>query len=46
MMNQQTLEKLTWMKLTTLGAEYRRQQDDLQMAQLSFDERFGTASRQ
>jgi DNA replication protein DnaC len=41
MLNQQTLEKLTWMKLSTLSAEYRRQQDDLQMAQLSFDERFG-----
>ena len=41
MLNQQTLEKLIWMKLSTLGAEYRRQQDDLQMAQLSFDERFG-----
>jgi hypothetical protein len=41
MLNQQTMDKMAWMHLPTMTAEYRRQLEDTQISQLSFDERFG-----
>jgi DNA replication protein DnaC len=41
MLNQQTMDKMAWMHLPTMTAEYRRQLEDTQISQLTFDERFG-----
>jgi len=41
MLTQQTLEKLAWIHLPTMSAEYRRQLEDMQISNLTFDERFG-----
>lgn len=41
MLNQQTIEKLVWMHMSTFAKEYRRQTEDPTCLSLSFDERFG-----
>ena len=41
MLNQQTIEKLSWMHMATFAREYKRQMEDPSCAPLTFDERFG-----
>ena len=41
MLNQQTIEKLSWMHMATFAREYTRQMADPACASLTFDERFG-----
>lgn len=41
MLNNQTLEKLVSMKLSSMGKEYRRQLESPDTTALSFEERFG-----
>ncbi len=41
MLNHQTMEKLHAMRLTGMAHAYRQQMEDMQMAGLSFEERFG-----
>jgi len=41
MLNNQTLEKMTSMKLSSMGKEYQRQMESPDTAALSFEERFG-----
>jgi DNA replication protein DnaC len=41
MLNDQTFEKLSYMKLRGMGSAFRQQMEDSTMASLSFEERFG-----
>ena len=41
MLNQQTLEKLSWIHLPAMAREFRRQSEDPTYAGLTFEERFG-----
>jgi DNA replication protein DnaC len=41
MLNQQTLEKLSWIHLPAMAREFRRQVEDRAFDELTFDERFG-----
>lgn len=41
MLNYQTIEKLSSMRLSSMGREYRRQLENTDAANLSFEERFG-----
>jgi hypothetical protein len=41
MLNNQTLEKLHTLRLTGMAEAYRKQTEDVGMASLSFEERFG-----
>ena len=41
MLNQQTIEKLHLMRMRGMADAFTQQQEDLQTAQLSFEERFG-----
>ena len=41
MLTQQTLEKLYTMKLNGMAEAFRQQQEDTDIANLSFEERFG-----
>ncbi len=41
MLNQQTIEKLSWMHMATFAREYSRQMQDSSFTSLTFDERFG-----
>ena len=41
MLSQQTLEKLYTMKLNGMADAFRQQQEDTEIASLSFEERFG-----
>lgn len=41
MLNDQTFEKLSYMKLRGMGAAFRQQMEDSTMASLSFEDRFG-----
>jgi DNA replication protein DnaC len=41
MLNDQTLEKLSYMKLRGMGSAFRQQMEDSTMSSLTFEERFG-----
>lgn len=41
MLNQPTIDKLSWMHMATFAREYARQMEDPSCKDLSFDERFG-----
>jgi DNA replication protein DnaC len=43
MLNQQTLEKLAWIHLPAMAREFRRQSEDSNSHDLTFEERFGLA---